>query len=97
MEINVMLERKVDERSGNKDGRAWKIGKYLATIVSEKMDEKIVFEVADGDNHRVEVWDALCGKVCKVYFTVRAKLYESRWFNEVRGWGIKELEPKNAA
>lgn len=84
------LEQKLDERSGEKDGRYWKAASYLATTYDQR-PENVVFDVTDGDQHRVAQFDSLVGRKVEIVWGISARMYNGKWFNKVQAWTIREV------
>ena len=85
----MKLERKLEVKEGEKEGRKWKIATFLASTVNTPETKYIAFEVSDGDRGRIAEIEAVCGKVCKLDFGVEANESSKepgRWFNKVRLW-----------
>lgn len=98
MEQFVSVIKKLDERSGEKDGRKWKRATYLGELIGGGYSEKkfIAFEVVDGDKNRIASFDAYVGAgVGTLSFTVEArqivdKAGKERWFTNVFGWMFRK-------
>lgn len=87
MELIMKLERKLEEREGEKDGRKWKAASFLASTVNTPETKYIAFDVMDSDKGRIAEVEAVCGKVCKLEFSIEANENQNgRWFNKVKLW-----------
>ena len=94
MNLVMKLERKLNERSGNKDGREWKAATFLASTINTPETGYIVFDVMDGEKGRVAEIEQHCGKVCELEFGIEGKESSKepgKWFNTVRLWRVKPL------
>lgn len=96
MEIDVKIIERTGERTWSSSKGTGKSANYVCSLLRWP-DEKIMFEVTDGDSQRLNNFDQYIGKPCTVVFTVRAREYQGRWFNNVQGWSAKpyvEKEPE---
>lgn len=93
MEIEGILEKKFEERSGlsQSTGVAWKIASYVVTIPG-MYERKVAVEVSDGQSARIAQFDAMIGKEVVISFDITAREYQGKWYNSVRAYGIRSKQ-----
>lgn len=91
MEFIGMLKKiSQKEVTSKSSGETFVFGEYLITALGDK-PESVVFEVNDGEKHRLETFDKFNNKLCKVTIKCEARLYNSRYFQVMRGWSIDSV------
>lgn len=89
MEVFGKIIEELGERSGtSQNGTEWKIASYLLEIPGFNTT-KMVFDVSDGLNGRINTLHIKKGERLRVYFDIDAHEYNGRWFNSIRAYGVK--------
>ncbi len=84
---NIVEE--LDRRSGlTKDGKQWESRTYLLRT-NEFRQKMFKFQVNAFDE---EIEWLNVGSTYKVYFSVEAREYDGKWFNNVTAWKIEKME-----
>lgn len=91
MELTGILVKKLSEREGvsKSTGNAWKTAEFLFEVPGQ-YPRHIVFNVRDGQTGRIAQFDAMIGKTVIVPFSLDAREYEGRWYNDVAAYGVRE-------
>jgi hypothetical protein len=98
MEVKGNLIKKVGERSGVGQNGPWKFASYLLDTVEMRdsfpVHRKMVIDVSDGEVGRIAKFDTMFGRDVVVRFDIDADEYQGRWYNHIRAYGIREVEPE---
>lgn len=71
-------------------GETMNVGQYHIEGIGERADA-VAFEVLDGDKGRLAQFDQYANKVCSVSLSLSVRLYNSRYYTEIRGWAVKSI------
>lgn len=89
--MEAFFLEKVGERSGEKDGKAWKLTNFLIETKG-KYPKKVLL---DAFNATADVVDTLSsGDEVEVVFEPEAKEYNGRWYNSIRCIKLELLTKK---
>ena len=91
MEFQGILVSKVGQREGENSRGHWVVASFL--LESEEMYPKhVVIDVSNTEFiNRIGEWESHIGKRVNVRFEIDAREYEGRWFNSLKGYGIREV------
>ena len=79
--MEALFVQKVGERSGEKDGKEWKVVNFLIETKG-KYPKKVLL---DGFNAVADVVNTLdAGDEVEVIYEPEAKEYNGRWYNQIR-------------
>jgi len=90
MEFQGTLVQKIGQREGDNQRGHWVIASYL--VESEGMyPKRMACDVSNSEFvDNIGKFDSLIGKKVIVRFDIDAHEWQGKWFNSVRGIGIKE-------
>lgn len=91
MQFKGQLVAKISEREGDSQNGHWRIAQFLLQEVSS-WPRKLVVDVSDDHNRRIESFDARIGQNVTVNWDIDAREYNGRWFNSVRAYAISDFE-----
>lgn len=92
--MEALFVEKVGERSGEKDGKEWKVANFLIETKG-KYPKKVLL---DGFNAVADVVNTLsAGDEVEVVYEPEAKEYNGRWYNQIRCVKLEMLTKKTVA
>lgn len=92
--MEALFVEKVGERSGEKDGKEWKVANFLVETKG-KYPKKVLL---DGFNAVAETVNTLsAGDEVEVVYEPEAKEYNGRWYNQIRCVKLELLTKKTKA
>lgn len=85
-EVKGRITRELGRKTGTSNGKDWEVREYLITEQTQ-FGKTMKFSVFSGDG---PIADApRVGDDVTVKFSVMAKEYQGKWYNDVRAWKIE--------
>ena len=85
--INVLPERGgTSQRTGNE----WKLAQYVLETF-EQFPKKVCFEVFGTD--KIQQFNIQVGQLLTIDFDIDAHEYNGRWFNSIRAYDVRQVDP----
>ena len=92
MELTGKIIAEFNERGGvsNRTGNEWKAKSYVMELPGE-FPRKLVFDVFGVD--RLQAFNIQIGETLTVHFDIDAHEYNGRWFNNIRAFDVRLVDP----
>lgn len=90
MELQGKVIAETPERSGTSARGEWKVKGYVIET-HEQYPKKMVFEVFGAD--RLARFNIQVGQEVLVSFDIDAHEYNGRWFNNIRAFDVRQVDP----
>ena len=94
MELQGRVIAETPERSGTSARGEWKV-KGFVIETHEQYPKKMVFEVFGAD--RLARFNVQVGQEVLVSFDIDAHEYNGRWFNSIRAFDVRQVDPAQYA
>lgn len=94
MEITGIIKHVLPVREGVSANGAWKTASYVIET-EERYPRRMVFDVRDGRDGRIDRLGIKEGKRMKVWYDIDASEYNGRWYNNVTAWDAREVEQQD--
>lgn len=92
VEVRIYTVLPAVEGVSQKTGNPWKNQEFIAETL-DKQSRKICFKVSGVDKiERLGINKLKTGDKKKVFFSVDAREYQGRWYNEIACWDIRETD-----
>jgi len=91
MEFEGIIIENLGVREGSGKNGNWKAAGYVAET-EERNPQRIVFDVWDGRDGRIERFNLQVGKKYKLYLSFEASEHEGKWYNRISVWGARLIE-----
>jgi len=82
------------EGTSARTGSSWKVQEYVIETF-EQYPKKCCFSLFGDD--RIARFNIQAGETISVSFDIDAHEYNGRWFNSIRAWDVKRVDPQQAA
>jgi len=94
MELQGKVIAALPERSGVSSRGEWKTQEFVIETVDSQYPRKLVFTVFGAD--RLQRFNVQVGQIVNVAFDIDAREYNGRWYNSIRAYDVRQVDP-NAA
>ena len=92
MEIEGIIIKDLGVRTGTSQrGEPWKMATYVIETI-EPYPKRIVFDVSDGTQGRIERLGIKEGMRMRVFFDIHAREHNGRWYNSVQAFDARPME-----
>lgn len=86
-EVKGMITKDLGMRTGTSNGKDWEVREYLITEQTQ-FGKSVKFSLFSGDG---PIQDPLnVGDIVTVFFSVSAREYDGKWYNDVRAWKVQK-------
>ena len=90
MELQGRVIAETEERSGTSARGEWKVKGYVIET-HEQYPKKMLFEVFGSD--RLARFNVQIGQEVLVSFDIDAHEYNGRWYNSIRAFDVRQVDP----
>lgn len=94
MELQGKIIAALPERSGTSQRGEWKVQEFVLETLDSQYPRKMVFDVFGAD--RLQRFNVQVGQIVNVAFDIDAREYNGRWYNSIRAYDVRQVDP-NAA
>lgn len=94
MELQGRVIAETEERSGTSARGEWKVKGYVIET-HEAYPRKMMFEVFGAE--RLQRFNVQIGQEVNVSFDIDAHEYNGRWFNSIRAFDVRQVDPATVA
>lgn len=94
MELQGKIIAALPERSGTSQRGEWKVQEFVLETLDSQYPRKMVFDVFGAD--RLQRFNVQVGQTVNVSFDIDAREYNGRWYNSIRAFDVRQVDP-NAA
>lgn len=95
MELQGKVIAVLPERSGTSARGEWKVQEYVIETHDSQYPRKLAFEVFGAD--RIQRFNIQIGQEVLVAFDIDAREWNGRWFNSVRAFDVRPVDPNQYA
>ena len=97
MEFTGRIIKALEPRGGvsNRTGNAWKMQDFVIEETVGQYPKRMVFNVFGEDNlSRFNIQE---GQELTISFDINAREYNGRWYNSVRAFDVRQVDPSQPA
>ena len=91
MELQGKVIAALPERSGVSSRGEWKTQEFVIETVDSQYPRKLVFTVFGAD--RLARFNIQIGQTVLVAFDIDAHEWNGRWFNDIRAYDVRQVDP----
>lgn len=95
MELQGKVIAALPERSGVSQRGEWKVQEFVIETHDSQYPRKLAFEVFGAD--RLQRFNIQIGQEVLVAFDIDAREWNGRWFNSVRAYDVRQVDPSQYA
>lgn len=95
MELQGKIIAALPERSGVSARGEWKVQEFVLETHDSQYPRKMVFDVFGAD--RLARFNIQVGQDVLVAFDIDAREYNGRWFNSIRAFDVRQVDPSQYA
>lgn len=95
MELQGKVIAALPERSGVSQRGEWKVQEFVIETHDSQYPRKLAFEVFGAD--RLQRFNIQVGQEVLVAFDIDAREWNGRWFNSVRAFDVRQVDPAQYA
>lgn len=90
MQLQGQIIAKLEPKTGVSQKGDWKKQEFVVET-HEQYPKKMVFTVFGQD--KLERFNLCVGNEVEVLFDIDAREWNGRWFNDIKAWDVKKLDP----
>ncbi len=94
MELQGKIIAALPERSGTSQRGEWKVQEFVLETIDSQYPRKMVFDVFGAD--RLQRFNIQVGQIVNVAFDIDAREYNGRWYNSIRAFDVRQVDPSAA-
>ncbi|MBR4651005.1 MAG: DUF3127 domain-containing protein [Prevotella sp.] len=95
MELQGKIIAALPERSGTSARGDWKVQEFVLETLDAQYPRKMVFDVFGAE--RLQRFNIQVGQTVNVAFDIDAREYNGRWYNSVRAFDVRQVDPSQPA